>query len=86
MTEPERIHNGHRMTSNILLWQVLMRKNSTHKIYMKFAEIIEESLEVKLPTIWTDEKAEVERIRGEEERISEKKKVRKKKMQARAKR
>ena len=56
------------MTSNILLWQVLMRKNSTHKIYMKFAEIIEESLEVKLPTIWTDEKAEVERIREEKKK------------------
>ena len=30
--------------------------------------VIEGSLEVKLPTIWTDGKAEVGRVRGEEER------------------
>jgi hypothetical protein len=29
------------------------------------AHIFEGSLEVKLPTIWTDEKAEVRRARGE---------------------
>jgi len=41
-------------------------------------DIIERSLEVKLPTIWTNEKAEVGRVREEkrkeEERISEKRK------------
>ena len=31
-------------------------------------DIIEERLEVKLPTIWTDEKAEVERVREEKRR------------------
>ena len=44
--------------------------------------IIEGSLEVKLPTIWTDEKAEVGRVREEkrreEERRSEKRKSQKK--------
>jgi len=35
--------------------------------------MVEESLEVKLPTIWTDEKAEVGRVR-EEKRREEKKK------------
>ena len=51
---------------------------------------IDESLKVKLPTIWTDEKAEVGRVR-EEKRREEKKKgqrrerVRSKKMQVRDK-
>ena len=44
---------------------------------------IDESLEVKLPTIWTDEKAEVGRVREEkrreEERRSEKRKSQKQK-------
>ena len=44
--------------------------------------MVEESLEVKLPTIWTDEKAEVGRVREEkrreEERRSEKRKSQKK--------
>ena len=51
--------------------------------------IIEGSLEVKLPTIWTDEKqsrAEAERRERLEERRSEKRKrVRRKKMQMREK-
>ena len=51
--------------------------------------IIEGSLEVKLPTIWIDGKAEVGRVREEkrreEERRSEKRKVRGKKMQVREK-
>jgi hypothetical protein len=33
--------------------------------------IIEGSLEVKLPTIWTNEKAEVERVREEKRREEE---------------
>jgi hypothetical protein len=56
--------------------------------------IIEGSLQVKLPTIWTDQKAEVGRVREEkrreEERRSEKEdqrreKVRRQKMQVRKK-
>ena len=34
----------------------------------RFGSIIEGSLEVKLPTIWTDEKAEVGRVREEKKR------------------
>ena len=44
-------------------------------------QLIEGSLEVKLPTIWTDEKAEMERVREKrrvEERRSEKRKSQKK--------
>ena len=54
-------------------------------------QIIEGSLEVKLPRIWTDEKAEVGRIREEKRREAKKKeyqrreRVRKKKMQVREK-
>ena len=50
--------------------------------------IIEGSLEVKLPTIWTDEKqsrAEGERRERLEERRSEKRKSQRKKMQMREK-
>ena len=51
--------------------------------------MVEESLEVKLPTIWTDEKAEVGRVREEkrreEERRSEKRNSRREKMQVREK-
>ena len=48
--------------------------------------VAEGSLEVKRPTIWTDEKAEVGRVREEkEERRSEKRKSQRKKMQAREK-
>ena len=45
--------------------------------------IIEESLEVKLPTIWTDGKAEVGRVREEEKKREDQRKerVRRKKMQ-----
>ena len=35
---------------------------------IEFYTIIEGSLEVKLPTIWTDEKAEVGRVREEKSR------------------
>ena len=48
---------------------------------MKLTAIIEGSLEAKLPTIWTDGKAEVERVREEkrrEERRPEKRKSQKK--------
>jgi hypothetical protein len=49
--------------------------------------LIEESLEVKLPSIWTDGKAEVGRVREEKsrrEKISEER-VSRKKMQVRKK-
>ena len=43
---------------------------------MLIVVISEGSVEVKLPTLWTDETAEVGRVREErEERISEKKRV-----------
>ena len=46
------------------------------KLYLIFAKLVEGSLEVKLPTIWTDEKqsrAEAERReRLEERRVEEK--------------
>jgi len=35
---------------------------------VNFLGLIEGSLEVKLPTIWTDEKAEVRRVREEKRR------------------
>ena len=48
--------------------------------------MIEGSLEVKLPTIWTDGKAGVERVREEkkkrEDQRRERERVRRKKMQA----
>ena len=55
--------------------------------------IIEGSLEVKLPTIWTDQKAEMGRVREEKKKEERRKKkegqkterVRRKKMQAREK-
>jgi len=51
-------------------------------IYICVYTFIEGSLEVKLPTIWTDGKAQVGRVREEkrreEERISEKRKTQKK--------
>ena len=53
-------------------------KNLINVIYFS---IIEGSFEVKLPTIWTDGKAEVGRVR-EEKRRSEKRKLRRKKIQA----
>ena len=46
----------------------------------------EGSLEVKLPTIWTDTKAEVERVREEKKREDQtKERVRRKKTQVREK-
>jgi hypothetical protein len=51
--------------------------------------LIEGSLEVKLPTIWTDGKAEVARVReeGEEQKREDQRRerVRRKKMQVREK-
>jgi len=50
--------------------------------------MIEGSLEVKLPTLWTDEKqsrAEAERRERSEERRLEERRVRRKKMQMREK-
>ena len=48
--------------------------------------IIEGSLEVKLPTTWTDGKAEVGRVREEKSRRDKiRERVRRKKMQAREK-
>ena len=52
-----------------------------------FVGLTEGSLEVKLPTVWTDGKAEVGRVREEKrrrEKIREER-VRRKKMQAREK-
>ena len=48
---------------------------SGHKLHSKGAEdlntvyIIEEKIEVKLPTVWTDGKAEVGRVREEKESV-----------------
>ena len=57
--------------------------------YIRLYNIAEGSLEVKLPTIWTDEKAEVGRVREdqrrEEKRSERRERVRRKKMQAREK-
>ena len=48
--------------------------------------MIEGSLEVKLPTIWTDRKAEVGRVREEKPRSEKsRERVRRKKMQVREK-
>ena len=47
--------------------------------------IIEGSLEVKLPTIWTDGKAEVGRVREEKKEDQRRERVRGKKMKAREK-
>jgi hypothetical protein len=48
--------------------------------------VIEGSLEVKLPTIWTDGKAEVGRVREEKRRREKiRERVRRKKMQVREK-
>jgi hypothetical protein len=48
--------------------------------------IIEGSLEVKLPTIWTDGKAEMERVREEKKREDQRReRARRKKMQVCAK-
>jgi len=47
--------------------------------------MIEVSLEVNLPTIWTDEKAEVGRVREEKGRRQRRERVRRKKMQVREK-
>ena len=47
--------------------------------------LAEGSLEVKLPTIWTDEKAEVGRVREEKKKGQRRESVRRKKVQAREK-
>ena len=47
--------------------------------------LVEGNLDVKFPTIWTDGKAEVGRIREEKERRAEKGRVKTKKMQMREK-
>ena len=39
---------------------------------MKFANLSKETLEVKLPTVWTDGQAEVERVRKEEQKKEDK--------------
>ena len=49
------------------------------------SQIFEGSLEVKLPTIWTDGKAEVGRVREEKRREEERKSLRRKKIQVREK-
>ena len=53
-----------------------MRTNATIYHVCKSNIVVEGSLEVKLPTIWTDEKAEVGRVR-EETRREEKRRERK---------
>ena len=68
-----------------------MRTNATIYNVCKSNIVVEGSLEVKLPTIWTDEQAEVGRVREEtrrEEKGREEKRrerVRRKKMQVREK-
>jgi len=58
-----------------------MRTNATIYHVCKSNIVVEGSLEVKLPTIWTDEKAEVGRVREEtrreEKRREEKRRERK---------
>jgi len=75
-----------------------LRKTHIYNIICIDIGIFEVCLEVKLPTLWTDEKAEVGRVREEkkqrweeserrraEERRSEKRKSEKKKIQVREK-
>ena len=43
-------------------------RNTDHKTMYIYIYVVEGSLEVKLPTIWTDGKAEVGRVRDEKSR------------------
>ena len=61
---------------------------NAQSVFTNYESIVEGSLEVKLPTIWTDEKqsrAEAERRGRLEERRSEEKESGRKKMQMREK-
>jgi hypothetical protein len=78
------IYRGISATNNLIFLAV--SDNGVYGIPPAMAIFIEGSLEVKLPTIWTDGKAEVGRVR-EEKRREEKKRegqrrerVRRKKM------
>ena len=65
----------------ITTWAYLQSHTHSHLYSRSCVCIIEGSLEVKLPTIWTDEKqsrAEAERRERSEERRSEKRKIQKK--------
>ena len=74
------IYRGISATNNLIFLAV--SDNGVYGIPPAMAIFIEGSLEVKLPTIWTDGKAEVGRVREEkrreEERRSEKRKSQKK--------
>ena len=59
-----------------------------HLSHAYISHLIEGNLKVKLPTIWTDEKAEIEEAEGREEQKREddrRERVRRKKMQMREK-
>ena len=59
-----------------------MFEQDVAKLFSVYLYIIEGSLEVKLPTMWTDGKAEMGRVREEKSR---REKIRRKKMQVREK-
>ena len=65
-----------RLTCDLRLKMMEFARDSIYQIYPIYRSIIEGSLEVKLPTIWTDEKQgreEAERRGRLEERRSEEK-------------
>ena len=82
---PINLHQkGRGIPSHVLRYTTAMDSPLLGKA--RLMAFIEGSLEVKLPTIWTDEKqsrAEAERRERLEERESRRERVRKKKMQMR---
>ena len=55
----------------VVVYSLSKRKRATKMNVLHHQPWVEESLEVKLPTIWTDRKAEVGRV-GEEKKRREK--------------
>ena len=72
-----------RLTCDLRLKMMEFARDSIYQIYPIYRSIIEGSLEVKLPTIWTDEKQS--REEAERRERLEERRVRRKKMQMREK-
>ena len=71
----------------LCLLNIALSGHKTQTTVYRIDYMTEGCLEVKLPAIWTDEKAEVGRVRAEKRRRKKirKERVRKKKMQVREK-
>ena len=80
---PIRIYHEQK---NVNSTNIITNVDNITRVKIKMKNIAEQILEIKIPTIWTHEKTEMGKFRGEKSKINQRKKmVQRKKIQVRKK-